>query len=92
MLYLGITLIIIGIVWYLAHMEIYSWYLRKNRPEIFDESLRKRTPHKQSGKVTIIVTNGQTPGWITLFGLPPLPLFLIGIFLTIVALIVNAFR
>jgi hypothetical protein len=92
MLYIGIALIIISIVWYLVHMEIYNQYLKKHRPEILDGSLRKRTPHKQGSKVTVIVTTGQTPAWIMLFGLPPLPLFLIGILLTAVALIVNAFR
>jgi hypothetical protein len=92
MLYIGITLITISIVWYLVHMEIYSQYLRKHRPEILDDSLRKRNPHKQGGKVTVIITTGQTPAWIMLFGLPPLPLFLIGTLLTVVALIVNAFR
>lgn len=92
MLYIGLALIVIGIVWYLVDMEIYNRYLRKHRPEVFDESPRKRTPHKKGREVTVIVTNGQTPAWIMFFGLPPLPLFLIGIVLTIVALIVNAFR
>jgi hypothetical protein len=90
-MYIGLALIIISIVWYLVHMEIYNRYLRKYRPEILDGSLGKRIPHKQGGKVTVIITTGKTPAWITLFGLPPLPLFLIGILLTIVGLIVNAF-
>jgi len=92
MLYIGIALIVISIVWYLVHMEIYNRYLRKHRPEILDGSLTKRTPRKQAGKVPVIISIGQTPAWIMLFGLPPLPLFLIGILLTVVALIVNAFK
>ena len=92
MLYIGIALIIISIVWYLVHMEIYSQYLRKHRPEILDGSVKKQTPHEKGGKVNVIITTGRTPAWIMLFGLPPLPLFLIGALLTVVALIVNAFR
>jgi hypothetical protein len=92
MLKIGLALIVISIIWYLVHMEIYNRHLRKYRPEIFDESLIKRNSHKQGSKVTLVVTNGQTPAWIMIFGLPPLPLFLIGIVVTIVALIINAFR
>ena len=92
MLSIGIALIAISIVWYLVHAEIYNRYLRKNRPEIFDESIRQHHSSKQDSKVTVVVTNGQTPAWIMLFGLPPLPLFLVGIVLTILALIINALR
>lgn len=92
MLYIGLLLISIGVIWYIVHAVIYNRFLRKHHPEIFDDGLRSRHSSKQSKKITVVVTSGQTPAWIMLFGIPPIPLFLLGIVITIVALIINAFQ
>ena len=92
MLDIGLWLIGIGIIWYIAHAVIYNLSLRKHNPEIFDDSLPPRHPSKRSKKVAVVVTSGQTPAWIMLFGIPPIPLFLLGVVITIVTLIINAFQ
>jgi hypothetical protein len=92
MLDIGLLLIGIGVIWYIAHAAIYNRFLRKHNPEIFDDSLRPRHSGKRSKKVTVVVTSGQTPAWIMLFGIPPIPIFLLGVVITIVTLIINAFQ
>lgn len=92
MLHIGLLLIGIGIVWYIVHTVIYNYFIRKHHPDIYDDDLRSRHTSKQSKKVTVVVTSGQTPVWIVLFGIPPIPLFLLGIVITIVGLIINIFQ
>jgi len=91
MLYIGLLLIGIGVVWYIIHAVIYNRFLGKHHPEIFDDGLQPRHSGKRSKKVAVVVVSRQTPAWIALFGIPPIPLFLLGIVITIVALIINAF-
>ena len=81
----------IGIIWYIVHTVIYNRALRKHNPEIFDESRRQRYTGKRNKKVPVVVTKGQTPAWIMSFGLPLIPLFLVGVVITFVALIVDVF-
>jgi len=92
MLRIGLFFISIGIIWYIIHTVIYNYFLRKHHADIYDDGLRSRHASKQSNKVTVIVTSGQTPVWIVLFGIPPIPLFLLGIVITILGLIINIFQ
>jgi hypothetical protein len=92
MLYIGLSLIGIGILWYIVHAVIYNRSLRKTHPEIFGDGLRPRHSGRRSKQVTVVVTSGRTPAWIMLFGLPPIPLFLLGIVITSVALIISMFH
>jgi len=92
MLYTGLSLIGIGVIWYIVHAIIYNYFLRKHNPGIFDNSLQPRHSGKRSKKATVVVTSGKTPAWVMLFGMPPIPLFLFGIVITIVALIIKLFK
>jgi hypothetical protein len=89
---IGILFTSIGIILYIVHAIIYNRFLRKNHPEIFDDSLRPRHSRKRSKKVSVVVVSGQTPAWVMLLGIPAIPLFLLGIVITIVALIINFFQ
>lgn len=92
MLDVGLFLIGIGIIWYIFHTVIYNRFLGKHNPEIFDDNLHPRRSGKRNKKVTVVVTGKQTPAWIMILGIPPIPIFLIGILITIVTLIINAFQ
>ena len=91
MLYTGVSLIGIGISLYIAHAIIYSYFLRKNSPEIFNDFPQSRRPKKQNRKTTIVVVNSQTPSWVVLLGLTAIPLFLLGILISVVAFIMKIF-
>ena len=92
MLYIGLFLIGIGIIWYIVHAVIYNRFLGKHHPEIFDDNLQPRRSGKRNKTLTVVVTDNQTPAWIMILGIPPIPIFLIGIVITIVTLIINAFQ
>ncbi len=92
MVYFGLALIVIGIVWYIVHTIIYNHYLAKNAPELLQpRSNKSRSKGKKQEPVTVIVTEGQTPGWLGLLGIPPIPIFLLGLLITIVSAIVGIF-
>lgn len=89
-LHIGLLFIGISIIWYIAHAMIYNHFLRKHNPDLFDESLRSRQhSDNRNKKVTIFITSGKTPVWVMLFGIFPIPILLLGILITIVALIIN---
>lgn len=88
MLNTGFWLIGIGIIWYIVSAVIYNHFFRKYNPDIYQASKHSKQASKHSKKVTVFVTSGQTPVWVVLFGIPPIPLLLIGIVITIVALII----
>lgn len=90
-LYTGISLIGIGISLYIAHAIIYNYFLRKNSPEIFNDIPQSGRSKKQKKKMTIAVINSQTPSWVVLLGLPSIPLFLVGVLMSVVALIMKIF-
>ena len=91
-MYFGLALIAIGIVWYIAHAIIYNHYLSKNAPEVLQPKPNKDlSKGKKRGQVTVIVTEGQTPGRVALLGIPPIPIFLLGLLITVVSVVVGIF-
>ena len=92
MLDIGLFLIGISIIWYIVHAVIYNRFLGKHHPEIFDDNLQPRRSGKRKKTLTVVVTDNQTPAWIMILGIPSIPIFLIGIVITIVTLIINAFQ
>ena len=92
MLYIGLLAIGIGISLYIAHAIIYNYFLRKNSPEVFHDIPQSGRSKQRNKKATIVVVNSQTPGWVILLGLPSMPLLLLGILITVVALIMKIFQ
>ncbi len=92
MLYTGFFITGIGIIFYVVHAVMHNRFLRKHHPEIFDDSLRQQHYGKRSKKVTVVVMDRHTPVLIMIFGIPSIPLFLLGIVITIVALIIKVFQ
>jgi len=92
MLRIGFLLVGIGIVWYIVHAVIYNYFLRKHDPDFLNDSFQPPRSSKKNKKVTVVVSSGRTPAWIILFGMPSIPLFLLGIVITVVALIINIFQ
>jgi hypothetical protein len=92
MLNIGFLLIGIGVIWYIVHAVIYNRFLGKHHPEIFDDNLQSQRSGKRNKKAIVVVTGRQTPAWIMLFGTPPIPIFFLGIVITVVTLIINAFQ
>ena len=88
---IGLLVIAISVVWYIVHAGIYNYYLQKNNPGLFDEIPSKSSSQKRD-EVNFVVTSGKTPGWVALMGMPPIPLFLIGILITIFGFIISLFK
>ncbi len=86
---LGIILAVIGIVCYIAHALLLNYYLRKNAPEALGRAPR---PRSQYGENHVYVVEGATPRWVTLLGLPALPLFLLGVALIAISFLVKVLR
>jgi len=89
---LGIILIAVSIVWYIAHAMLYNYFLQKNNPELFDEKPQQRGSKKGKKEVTVVMTSGKTPAWVMLIGVPPMPLFVVGVVITVIAFIVGLFK
>lgn len=87
---IGLILIVVSVVWYIVHAGIYNYYLQKNNPGLFDELEKPRK--KQPNEVQVVVTSGKTPAWVMLMAVPPIPLFISGIVVTIIGLIVGLFK
>ncbi len=89
-MYIGIALIVTGIVWYVIHTIIYNHYLAKNAPELLEpKPAKSRSKSKRKKqRVTVVVTEGVTPTWVAIASVPPLPLFLLGLLITIVSIII----
>ncbi len=87
----GLILIAVGVVWYIVHAVIYNYYFQKNDPGLFDNTGQARDGKKGGKKVTVVVTSGTTPAWVMALGMPPVPLFLIGIVITVIAFVIGLF-
>jgi uncharacterized membrane protein len=88
---IGLLVIAISVVWYIVHAVIYNYYLQKNNPGLFDEIPSKSSSQKRD-EVNFVVTSGKTPSWVALMGMPPIPLFLIGILITVIGFIISLFK
>jgi hypothetical protein len=88
----GLIVIAVSVVWYIAHVVVYNYFLQKNNPGIFEEEPKKRGGIEGQKEVTVVMTSGQTPAWVMLLGIPPLPLFLFGVVVTIIGTIFSLFR
>ncbi|GEM_PF-2743738 len=92
MLYAGLSLTGVGIIWYIVHVIFYNRLLRKYHPELFENSLWPRHSDKRSKKATVVVTSGKRPAWIVLFFILAITFIFFGIVITIVALIMKLFQ
>ena len=84
----GIFLVAIGIACYVVHAMLLNDFLRKNAPEVLEGV--PRVPSQRPRQVYLV--RGATPRWVTLLGLPALPLLLLGIVLIAVSCLVNVLR
>ena len=89
---IGLTIIVISIIWYVIHAAIYNHYLQKNNPGLFEKAERQHNSKRKRNEVQVVVTSGQTPAWVMLLGIPPIPLFFLGVLATIVGFIINLFK
>ena len=84
----GILLVAIGVACYIVHAMLLNYFLRKNAPEVFEGV--PRAPSQRQRPVFLV--RGATPRWVTLLGLPALPLLLLGIVLIAIAFLVTVRR
>jgi len=96
-MYIGAGLIGLGIVWYVVYAIIYNRYLPKDLPEIVQQSQAKKPSTNKNNKkgripVTVVVTESTAPSWLALFGIPPVPLVLLGLIIFVVAAVINLFN
>ena len=89
---IGLIIIVVSIIWYIVHAIIYNHFLQKNNPEIFNEAERQRVGKRKNKEVQVVMTSGETPAWVMLLGMPPIPLFLLGILITIIGFIISLFK
>ncbi len=85
----GIILAVVGIACYIEHAVLLNRSLRKNAPEVLGGAPRAPSPHRQR---RVHVVEGATPRWVTLLGLPALPLFLLGVILIAIAFLMKVLR
>jgi hypothetical protein len=71
---LGILLAALGVVCYIVYAMLLNNFLRKNAPDVLEGVLC--APLQRQRRVFLI--RGATPRWVTLLGLPALPLWLLG--------------
>ena len=88
----GLIIIVVSIVWYVIHAAIYNHYLQKNNPGLFEDVTRQHSGKRKRGEVQVVVTSGKTPVWVMLLGMPPIPLFFLGILITIIGFIISLFK
>ena len=84
----GIFLAVLGVACYILHAILLNYFLRKNAPEVLEDV--PRTPLQRQRPVFLV--RGATPRWVTLLGLPALPLLLLGIVLIAIAFLVTVLR
>jgi len=84
----GILLVAIGVACYIVHAILLNYFLRKNAPEVLARD--PGMPSQRQSRVSLV--RGVTPRWVTLLGLPAIPLFLLGIVLIAVSCLVNVLR
>lgn len=88
---IGPIIIVVSVIWYVVHTIIYNHYLRKQNPELFEEAEKQRIGKRKSKEVQVVITSGQTPAWVMLLGVPPIPLFFLGVLTTIIGFIISLF-
>ena len=84
----GIFLAVLGVACYILHAIQVNYFLRKNAPEVLEDV--PRTPLQRQRRVFLV--RGATPRWVTLLGLPALPLLLLGIVLIAISFLVTVLR
>ena len=84
----GIFLAALGVACYIVHAILFNYFLRKNAPEVLVRD--PGMPSQRQSRVSLV--RGVTPRWVTLLGLPALPLFLLGIVLIAIAFLVKVLR
>jgi hypothetical protein len=84
----GILLVAIGIACYIVHAILLNYFLRKNAPEVLARDLG--VPSQRQRPVFLV--RGAIPRWVTLLGLPALPLLLLGIVLIAISFLVTVLR
>ena len=75
----------IGIACYMVHAMLLNDFLRKNAPDVLARD--PGVPSQRQSRVYLV--RGATPRWVTLLGLPALPLLLLGIVLIAIACLVT---
>jgi hypothetical protein len=84
----GILLGAIGVACYIVHAMLLNYFLRKNVPEVLARD--PGVPSQRQSRVSLV--RGVTPRWVTLLGLPALPLLLLGIVLIAISFLVKVLR
>ena len=84
----GILLVALGAACYIVHAMLLNDFLRKNAPEVLARA--PGMPSQRQSRVSLV--RGVTPRWVTLLGLPALPLLLLGIMLIAIACLVTVLR
>ena len=84
----GIFLAVLGVACYIVHAVLLNYFLRKNASEVLEGV--PRVPSQRQRRVFLV--RGATPRWVTLLGLPALPLLLPGIVLIAIAFLVTVRR
>ena len=84
----GILLAALGVACYIVHALLLNYFLRRNVPEVLarDPSVPSQRPRR------VFHVRGATPRWVTLLGLPALPLLLLGIMLIAASCLVTVLR
>jgi hypothetical protein len=84
----GILLAALGVACYIVHAMLLNYFLRKNAPEV----LEGVPPAPSQRQRRVFLVRGATPRWVTLLGLPALPLFLLGIAFIAISCLVTVLR
>ena len=84
----GIILVAIGIACSMVHAILRNDFLRKNTPDVLARD--PGVPSQRQSRVSLV--RGVTPRWVTMLGLPAIPLCLLGIVLIAVSCLVNVLR
>jgi hypothetical protein len=84
----GILLVAIGGACYMVHAILLNDFLRKNAPDVLARD--PGMPSQRQSRVSLV--RGVTPRWVTLLGLPALPLVLLGIVLIAIASLITVRR
>jgi hypothetical protein len=72
----------------MVHAILLNDFLRKNAPEVLARD--PGVPSQQQSRVSLV--RGVTPRWVTLLGLPTIPLFLLGIVFIAISCLVTVLR
>ena len=81
----GILLAVLGVACYIIHAVLLNHSLRQYAPEVLARD--SGVPSQRQSRVYLV--QGVTPRWVTLLGLPAIPLFLLGIVLIAISCLVT---